>query len=145
MSEIPDDWPLDEIVVDTDWRMRMYEADRKAEEADPHGIAQHAPGAKLDAGKAPVITGVVQYFPRAVLAVANLSLKGATKYSWRGWHDVPDGEKRYLDALGRHLAMEAIEGEVDSAWTDGDVLHATADAWNALARLELILERREKK
>src|SRR5512135_1417397 len=35
-------------------------------EADPTGRQPHEPGAKLDAGKAPVLRGAIAYFPRAL-------------------------------------------------------------------------------
>ena len=110
-------------------------------ERDPNGIPAGTPGAKLDAGKSPVTQGCLQYFPRALLEVAKVSLKGAEKYSWRGWEHVPDGETRYNNALGRHILAEAIEGPRD---TDTNELHAAQIAWNALARLELILREQEK-
>lgn len=108
-------------------------------EKDPFGIAPSAPGAKLDAGKVPVTQGAFQYFPRAMQAVASLSATGASKYSWAGWAQVPDGVNRYANALGRHLIAEAIEGLYDDGPGGTGELHATAVAWNALARLELIL------
>lgn len=116
-----------------------------AKETDPNGLNSKTPGAKLDAGKAPVMRGVLQYFPRALIAVANLSAKGAEKYSWKGWEKVDDGPNRYGDALGRHLVKEAIEGPWDLDFPDKTVLHATGDAWNALARLELVLRDMEAK
>ncbi|MBI4396861.1 MAG: hypothetical protein HY548_07185 [Elusimicrobia bacterium] len=109
-------------------------------EADPNGKNAHETGAKLDAGKAPVVRGVLCYFPRALKAVAGVSLFGATKYTWNGWESVPDGVQRYTDALGRHLINEAIDGPVTP---DSQLLHAAHVAWNALARLELML--REKR
>jgi hypothetical protein len=105
-------------------------------EADPTGRAAHEPGAKLDAGKAPVLRGLLDYFPRAALAVASVSAFGAEKYTWRGWESVPNGEARYGDALARHIVKEAIEGPKD---TDSGLLHAAHAAWCALARLELKL------
>lgn len=114
-------------------------------ESDPHGIAAGTPGSKLDAGKSPVFRGAISYFPRALMAVANVSEYGANKYSWRGWESVPDGFNRYSDALGRHLAKEDIEGPYDLDIRNdpvypGEVLHASQVAWNALARLELLLK-----
>jgi hypothetical protein len=107
-------------------------------EKDPNGIAAGIPGAKLDAGKVPIVRGCLHYFPRALGAVATLSGIGAKKYSWKGWESVPDGINRYGDALGRHEVK--IEGEPCSRTdTDTGVLEATAVAWNALARLELVL------
>jgi len=109
-------------------------------EADPTGRRPHEPGAKLDAGKAPVVRGALHYFPRALAAVAEVSAYGARKYTWRGWETVPDGVARYSDALGRHLLAEGYEER------DGDtgLLHAAHAAWNALARLELMLRKADK-
>lgn len=103
---------------------------------DPNGADPHAPGAKLDGGKAPLQRGLIQYFPRALDAVAAVSAFGAGKYTWGGWRTVPDGEARYSDALLRHMTKEQTEG-----FTDGEtgLPHAAHAAWNALARLELAL------
>lgn len=109
-------------------------------ETDPNGKNSHEPGAKLDAGKAPVMRGVLQYFPRAIKAVSMVSLVGANKYAWKGWESVPDGINRYGDALARHILAEAVEGPVDA---DTQQLHASQIVWNALARLELILKEME--
>lgn len=108
-------------------------------ETDPNGRAPHQPGAKLDSGKPPLLRGVIQYFPRALGAVADVSAFGAAKYTWGGWVTVPDGIGRYGDALARHQIKEVSEGESDE---DSGLLHAAHAAWNALARLGLIL--REK-
>ena len=105
-------------------------------ETDPNGIGAHQPGAKLDAGKVAVLRGALQYFPRAIKAVAAVSEAGAKKYSWKGWEKVDDGVNRYGDALARHLLAEETEGPVDK---DTGCLHMTQVAWNALARLELYL------
>lgn len=117
----------------------------KAKETDPNGLGAKDPGSKLDFGKSPIVRGAIKYFPRALLAVADLSQHGADKYSWKGWEKVSDGIQRYDDAMGRHMAGEVIEGEFDQTWMkmDRHVLHATAVAWNALARLELILREKE--
>jgi len=104
-------------------------------EADPTGRDPHQPGAKLDAGKAPMLRGLLDYFPRATLAVANVSAFGASKYAWKGWESVPNGAERYSDALGRHIVKEAIEGPIDR---ESGLRHAAHAAWCALARLELL-------
>ena len=111
-------------------------------EEDPNGIKAGQPGAKLDSGKSPVTRGCLHYFPRALTAVANLSNKGAKKYSWKGWETVPDGIHRYGDALGRHELQ--IEDNFYKLDPDTGELEVTAVAWNALARLELILREQEK-
>ena len=105
----------------------------QAAEADPHGIDQHAPGAKLDAGK--IMGGLLGDFSRALLAVAEVGTFGAEKYSRGGWQSVPNGIERYTDAAWRHLLKESLEN-LDP---DSDLLHAAHLAWNALSRLELML------
>lgn len=100
---------------------------------------QHAPGAKLDAGK-PRVALVLGGFSRALMAVSEVGTFGANKYSDNGWKSVENGLQRYSDALGRHLLKEA-GGELTD--DESGLLHAAHAAWNALARLELIL--REEK
>lgn len=106
-------------------------------EEDPHGIAQHKPGAKLDDGKPDA--SLLLMFGRALSEVAAVGTFGAKKYSRGGWQSVPNGRVRYTAAMLRHLLKEDSE-EVDE---DIGLLHAAAVAWNALARLELILRERE--
>ena len=110
-------------------------------ERDPLGKDPHELGAKLDAGKDPVLRGCIQYFPRALKYVAGISDWGARQYAWEGWRTVPDGINRYGNAQGRHLCDEKIDGPLDPKTGK---LHAGQAAWNALARLELILEAQEK-
>lgn len=110
-------------------------------ELDPTGKAANEPGAKLDAGKSPLYRGFFNYFPRAIRAVADVSAFGAAKYSWGGWRSVPDGYTRYSDALVRHIDDEAAGEFLDR---DSKLFHAAHAAWNALARLELMLEELEQ-
>lgn len=114
---------------------------RILKESDPSGKPLKEPGAKADEGKSPIVRGCLQYFPRAIKMVADISLRGASKYSWKGWESVPDGEVRYADALGRHIIDEAIDGPIDR---DTGCLHKGQVAWNALAALELYLRSLEK-
>lgn len=110
-------------------------------ETDPHGRKPNEAGAKLDIGKSPIRRGLLEYFPRACLAVAEVSAFGAKKYTWGGWKSVPEVIDRYGDAEMRHVVKAAIEGERDK---DSGLLHAAHEAWGALARLELILKEREE-
>lgn len=105
----------------------------------PEDVAKGA--IKYDGGKAPVFRGAIDYFPRAISAVASVSLFGANKYAWKGWEGVPDGYNRYSDAMVRHLIYEG-EGEVLDP--DSGLLHAAHGSWNALARLELIIREIER-
>jgi len=95
---------------------------------------------KYDGGKSPIYRGAIAYFPRAISAVAAVSAFGASKYAWQGWRGVDDGYNRYSDAMVRHLGYEA-EGEVLDP--DSGLLHAAHSAWNALARLELLIQDKE--
>jgi hypothetical protein len=104
-------------------------------ELDPFGKNSNEPGAKLDNGKSAVHQGIFDYFPRALLAVADVSTKGAEKYSWKGFESVPNGINRYLNAGGRHLINQSIEGPYDP---DG-FRHLAQVCWNYLAALELTL------
>lgn len=96
---------------------------------------------KLDYGKAPIFKLFLKYFPLAIGAVSNVSEYGLRKYNpdgdGTGWRDVPDGINRYGDGLARHLIKEASEGPYDNL--DSGLSHAAQVAWNAMARLELLL------
>lgn len=106
-------------------------------EKDPKGLDQHEYGAKLDARKPDA--SLLLMFGYALRAVSEVGTFGASKYARGGWQGVDDGELRYTAALMRHLLDEHYE-VLDS---DSGLLHAAHAAWNALARLELII-RKEK-
>lgn len=109
-------------------------------ETDPYGKDPHAPGAKLDAGK--VRMGlVVEGFANALREVGRVGTYGANKYTANGWLEVPDGISRYTDAMYRHLLAEA-SGETHD--TESQLLHAAHAAWNALARLELLIRNKQE-
>lgn len=93
-------------------------------------------GVKLDTGKVrPSL--VLSDMPRALLAVSEVAAFGIDKkgYIEGSWLNVKDGIKRYTDALDRHRLNEAIS-VID---VESGLLHAKHLAWNALARLELML------
>lgn len=102
-------------------------------ESDPTGRQAHEPGAKLDQGK--VMASLLKDFSLALTEVAKVCTYGASKYSRGGWQHVPEGIDRYDDAKWRHMLAERHE----SHDRDTGILHAAHEAWNALARLELIL------
>ena len=113
-----------------------------ATERDPDGLDPHTPGAKLDAGKTPLRRGALEQFPRALMAVADVSAFGAAKYTWGGWQTVPDGVQRYLDAGARHAALRAMGELIDK---DSGLSHLAQEAWNILAALELALRKAHDK
>ncbi len=79
-------------------------------------------------------------FARALQAVTDVGTCGARKYTPGGWVEVPDGINRYTDAMHRHLLKDAT-GETHDPETS--LLHAAHAAWNALARLDLMLRATE--
>ncbi len=104
-------------------------------EDDPNGIDQHAPGAKLDAGKCDV--GLLfESFPNALFAVAQVATFGANKYTRNGWKSVPEGLNRYAAAEGRHKLYRYQGEDVDK---ESLFPHRYHEAWNTLAQLELSL------
>lgn len=111
-----------------------------AAEVDPHGRSPHEPGSKLDAGKTRAGL-VINGFARALTAVAEIGTYGANKYTDNGWMEVPSGVSRYTDAMHRHFLREAAGEQCDP---DTNLLHAAHAAWNALARLELMLRALEE-
>lgn len=110
-------------------------------EHDPNGIPAGAPGSKLDAGKNRLGL-VLGSFSNALWAVGEVGTYGATKYCDHGWEQVPDGVSRYTDALMRHMLKE-LGGEMCDQ--DTEMLHAAHTAWNALARLELMVREKKQK
>lgn len=104
-------------------------------ESEPNGINQHAPGAKLDAGK-PMVWLCLSGFALALDEVAKVTTIGARKYTPNGWVSVPNGSQRYMDAFGRHMLALGGGEERDR---DTGCLHKAQMAWNILASLELDL------
>lgn len=110
------------------------------QEADPNGIDQHAPGAKLDAGK-DMAAQILGQFPLALEAVAEVGTFGARKYTLGGWQHVIGGIVRYADAGMRHW-LKRMAGETHDP--DSKMLHLKHEAWNKLAELELTLREQKK-
>ncbi len=104
-------------------------------ESDPNGIDPHTSGAKLDAAK-PMPWLCIAGFSRALSEVAEVTTKGAIKYTPNGWKDVTNGEQRYMEAFGRHM-LKLGSGETHDS--DTGCFHKAQMVWNLLASLELEL------
>lgn len=92
-------------------------------------------GKKLDAEKIkPEL--IIHGFAKSLIEVTKVATFGAQKYAPDNWVQVEDGQKRYTNAMYRHLLAEAA-GETRDP--ESELLHAAHAAWNALARLEFIL------
>jgi len=82
----------------------------------------------------PVHSGVMKYFPRALMEVAHCSLVANEQHNPgepMHWNRAKSGDE--LDSLTRHL-LEA--GTMD----DDGIRHSAKVAWRALANLEKELE-----
>lgn len=87
-----------------------------------------------DRKNAPVARGVLDYFPDALLEVANLSRIGNEQHNkGQPMHWAREKSTDHADCIVRHLIDR---GTID---TDG-VRHATKVAWRALALLQLEIE-----
>jgi hypothetical protein len=84
----------------------------------------------------PVFSGVVNYFPDALCAVAQCSLIGNNQHNaGEPLHWAREKSTDEPDALLRHLMQY---DEMD----DDGILHATKVAWRALALLQRTIEAR---
>ena len=98
--------------------------------------------------KTPVALGCILRFPRAMLEIAKASRFGWEKHkvtlpeeNW-DYLDMPGAKTAYIEAEGRHMLAEAIEGPINKQ--DDYLLHKAQKAWNALADLEVYLYQQEK-
>ena len=83
--------------------------------------------------------GVLDYFPRAIMAVANVSYVGNEQHNpGQPMHWAKDKSTDHADCILRHLAER---GTLD----DDGLRHAAKVAWRALALLETELEALEQK
>jgi hypothetical protein len=97
-------------------------------------MSNHLPEGAADRKALPLYSGLIRYFPDALIAVAELSRIGNDQHNpGKPLHWDRSKSKDEHDALVRHL-FEA--GTVD---TDG-VLHSTKVAWRALAALQKEIE-----
>lgn len=85
----------------------------------------------------PIMTGVLDYFPDAIAAVAELSVIGNEQHNpGEPLHWARDKSTDQADTAVRHL-MERGTFDIDG------VRHSTKAAWRALANLQTELEEQE--
>lgn len=90
-------------------------------------------GIKYDHGK-PMMGLLLRDFASALSKVGEVTTFGAAKYAPSNWLHVEDAERRYLDAMCRHLFadLRGIENDEES-----QMEHLAHAAWCLLAVLEL--------
>jgi hypothetical protein len=85
----------------------------------------------------PVVTGVLDYFPLAIAAVARVSKKGNDKHNpGQALHWSRHLSTDHADCIGRHLAERDLVNE------ESGELHCIHIAWRALAYAQLAEEKR---
>jgi hypothetical protein len=90
----------------------------------------------------PIFSGVMMYFPDAILAISQHSKKGNDKHNpGQPLHWAKEKSKDHADAMARHLIdigpnWDLIDDETGS-------YHAVALAWRALALLQTLLEKKK--
>ena len=99
----------------------------------------HRPGAKDDKDK-PLVELVLGDFAHALEQVCQIGTFGAQKYTEHGWLSVPDAQKRYANAAGRHRLTRQKGETIDP---ESEMPHLAHEAWNILAQLELYLREEE--
>ena len=75
-------------------------------------------------------TGKLQYSlipPETTQALAEVLTFGARKYAIDGWKSVPDAERRYMDALFRHIEAYRAGEIIDSESGLSHLAHALAN------------------
>ena len=87
----------------------------------------------------PLCTGVLDYFPDALAAIAHLSHVGSEKHNpGEPVHWSREKSSDHDDCVGRHSVAVAVDPDS----LDGDVPHMVCRAWRALAALQLWIEAR---
>lgn len=110
-----------------------------ADQTDAAPATDKADSRKMDAGKIPMWQGLINYFPRALVAVALVSEYGKRKYDPEnpifdtGWARVTNGIPRYKDAEMRHFIKETIGSDYDE---ESEMAHRAHKLWNDMAVLE---------
>lgn len=91
----------------------------------------------------PVFSGVLQYFPDAMMEISRHSKAGNDKHNpGQPLHWAKEKSKDHADCIARHLI------DIGPNWDQRDPetgsFHATALAWRALALLQTLLEKEQK-
>lgn len=105
-------------------------------EHGPNGLVSTDLDVRLDKGK-PHCSLALDGLSRALLEAVKVGTFEAAKHCGNDWRPVLNGHQRYADALWRHLPEEE-QGHLSDP--DFAFLHVVHIRWNALTRLELMLQ-----
>lgn len=98
------------------------------------GSVMHLPTEAKERKALPIVTGVLDYFPDAIAAVAELSRIGNDQHNpGQPLHWAKDKSADHADCIGRHMLDRGTRD------TDG-VRHSAKVAWRALALLQTEIE-----
>jgi Domain of unknown function (DUF5664) len=87
----------------------------------------------------PIVTGVMDYFPKALAEIAKVSMAGNEKHNpGQPLHWSRDKSDDHADCIGRHLLERGTFDKVTK------VRHTAQLAWRALALLEIEIEEADK-
>lgn len=90
-------------------------------------------GLKYDGGK--LKAGILEDFPLALKAIAEVGTFGAKKYARSSWQNIDNAVERYTDAMWRHRLSEGVD-------TESGLPHYYHELWNMMVIVEL--KEREK-
>ena len=91
---------------------------------------------KYDTGK--VDMSLLEYFPNALKALCEVSMKGCQKYDRGSFTEVKNARRRYTAAMFRHYLDEG-PGEEPKIDEELGLPHDFMVMWNAMVRVELRL------
>jgi hypothetical protein len=112
----------------------LAEAQKQAYEGGPDV------GSKTWRKQRPLYSGVLAYFPKALMEVAHVSFLGNAQHNpGEPLHWAREKSTDHLDCIARHVTDHSVN-PID----DDGALHLAKAAWRALAELELYLERRDQ-
>jgi hypothetical protein len=101
----------------------------------PQNVLRTLPAEAADRKKIPIVTGVLDYFPLALVAIAQVSQAGNDQHNpGQPLHWARGKSTDHADCLVRHLIQR---GTVD----DDGQRHMAKAAWRALALLQEEIER----
>ena len=92
---------------------------------------------KYDGGK-PLAAIPFEDFNDAIKELIRVCTFGANKYARSSWKNVENAERRYKDAMARHFIDQFVEDKDE----ESGLYHKAHLAWNALAVLQLEIERK---